>query len=161
MAAQERAKQTKPAAPAPAPDLLSFDDTPAPAFDAASLPPPTNEPPPPAFDDALFAPAPTSAPNLLWDPMEAPPMMEAPTASAPDIGDLLSHEAPLPTAVPPPTESNNDAIEAILGLEGLSESEKQALIDEQLKIMASIEKNKNAAAHNAAVPPLLYSASSG
>ena len=150
MAAQERAKQTKPAAPAPAPDLLSFDDTPAPAFDAASLPPPTNEPPPPAFDDAMLAPAPTSAPNLLWDPMEAPPMMEAPTASAPDIGDLLSHEAPLPTAVPPPTESNNDAIEAILGLEGLSESEKQALMDEQLKIMAAIEKNKNAAAHNAA-----------
>lgn len=163
MAAQERAKQAAPSPAAAAPDLL--DDAAAaapPAFDATALPP---QAPPPAFDDSLMPPPPAAAaapPMMQWDPHAPPPavaMDMPPAASAPDIGDLLSHEAPLPTtaAVPPPPQQSSeqeDAIEAILGLEGLSAAEKQELIDEQLKIMASIEKNKdankNSAAHSAA-----------
>ncbi|GAX26235.1 hypothetical protein FisN_16Lh064 [Fistulifera solaris] len=151
MAAQERAKQAQ---QPPAMDLLS--DTP-PAFDAATLPPLDQ---PPAFDDTLLpAPVQQQQPVFSWDPHA--PTMTPPPASAPDLNDLLAFEAPLPSNEylsnnnsSSNTESNEDVIAAILAMEGMSEADKQALIDEQIKIMASIEKSRTndraSAAHSAA-----------
>jgi hypothetical protein len=154
MAAQERAKQAQ---QQPPPDLLS--DTP-PAFDASALPPLDQ---PPVFDDALLpAPVTQQAPPVFsWDP-HAPEPLAPPPASAPDLNDLLAFEAPLPSHdyqsnnnnSSSNTESNEDVIAAILAMEGMSEADKQALIDEQIKIMASIEKTRTntraSAAHSAA-----------
>lgn len=189
MAAQERAKQaqggTTAAAPAPPPqapaaDLLSggpppppIDSLPPPSMPpppaACSAPPPPfddsllpPQAPPPAFNDSLLPPqtapppsATSTAPSLQWDPHAV--------ASAPDYGDILACEAPLPSPVAPPrstldpppayenTRSESEqAIDAILGMEGLSEAEKQQLLAEQTKIMASIEQNKKTAHLSAA-----------
>jgi hypothetical protein len=150
MAAQERAKQAQ---NPPAVDLLS--DTP-PAFDAAALPPPTQDQPP-VFDDT-FLPAPVQQPVFSWDPHAPEPTypLAPPPASAPNLDDLLAFEAPLPSNDYQNSsgESNEDVIAAILAMEGMSEADKQALIDEQIKIMASIEKTRTndraSAAHSAA-----------
>ena len=157
MAAQERAKQAQ-NPPAAAVDLLS--DAP-PSFDPTALPPPSQDQPP-AFDDTFF-PAPVQqAPVFSWDP-HAPEQslpLAPPAASAPDLEDLLAFEAPLPSNdyqihnSAPTEECNEDVIAAILAMEGMSEADKQALIDEQIKIMASIETSRTndraSAAHNAA-----------
>jgi hypothetical protein len=83
-------------------------------------------------------------------------------ASAPSFEDLMMEPdqppALLPPPVPPPTtlnatgngELDDEAIKAILGIEGLSTAEKQELINEQLKIMKSIEDSKKSAQVSAA-----------
>lgn len=159
MAAQERAKQAKNLpAQAAAVDLLS--DTP-PAFDATALPPPSQEQPP-AFDDAFFPEAVKQTPPVCsWDPHapESSFPLAPPAASAPDLDDLLAFEAPLPSSdyqnnSNPCDDGNEDVIAAILAMEGMSEADKQALVEEQMKIMASIEKSRTndraSAAHSAA-----------
>ena len=167
MAAQERAKQGTVAPPTATPDLLDSFDTPAasaaaapPAFDASLLPPQQQQAPP-AFD-ALDLPPPTTtqqSPDLMmdsWDPMAPPPVAAAPAASAPVFEDLLEEPQLVPdskpsytmTPVAPPSSAggmDQEAIDAILGIEGLSDEEKAALIAEQEKIMASIEKDKKSA----------------
>lgn len=159
MAAQERAKQAQ-NPPSQTPDLLS--DAP-PAFDATVLPPPSQEQPP-VFDDSFLPPPPaqpqqTSA--FSWDPHapESSFPLAPPAASAPDIDDLLAFEAPLPTndyqtSAASKDNDNEEVLAAILAMEGLSEADKQALIEEQMKIMASIEKSRTndraSAAHSAA-----------
>jgi len=175
MAAQERAKG---GAPAPAPaappaDLLDSFDAPAesasappPPFDASLLPTQA----PPAFDASALPPpvvdsTTQSAPAMSFDPMQAPPQTFAapPAASAPIFEDLLdaSEDQKAPpsydvTPVAPPTSESaggmdQDAIDAILGIEGLSDEEKAAMIAEQEKIMASIEaEKKNKAPANSA-----------
>ena len=175
MAAQERAKQAQqptPAAKDPPPafdDLIlknEEEDSKPPAFDASMVPPP-QETAPPAFDDSLLPPsasdtATTTNAAAMFDPLAAPPAPSAPSFE--DLGDLLSQPTgvvgtneptpmmPPPFEAPPSTSENdsNDAIEAILGMEGLSEEEKRALIAEQEKIMASIEASKSNAAASAA-----------
>jgi len=156
MAAQERAKQGQPAAPAPtttappapamtappaptsaappAPDidLLSAPSAP-PAFDVAALPP---QAPPPAFETSLLPPV-SAPPAVTWDPHAIAP----PAPSAPDFGDLLAHEAPLPTS-PAPAPSltpEEEAIQAIMSIEGLSDSEKQAMITEAKQALAAMK----------------------
>ena len=132
---------------------------------------PPSAPPPPAFEDALLPPATTTAkpppittqPTATWNPnletSAAAPPLGPPAASAPVFEDLLdpmAEETKPPayhmTPVAPPTVANpttgesggldQDAIDAILGIEGLSDEEKAALIAEQEKIMASIEQEK-------------------
>ena len=153
-------------------DFLNATQPPPPAFDAMSLPPPPppQEAPPPAFD-AFSLPPPTttqvpppSAASLMWDPMApAPPPTnemepwtpQPPSApSAPAFEDLLGFETqPLPPPPPPQEESgglDEEALQAILAMEGLSMEEKQAMIEEQERILASIEKNKKSSQVNAA-----------
>jgi hypothetical protein len=146
MAAQERAKQVQ------APPEQQQPVSAPPAFDDSFLPPPpiedTFSPPPPPFEDSMFlAPPPPQqqqAPTMTWDP-------HAPTApSAPEFSDLLAMEAPLPPPVQHAPTPDESAVEAILGIPGLSDEERSALLDEQVKIMASIEKNRKSAAHTAA-----------
>ena len=131
---------------------------------------PPSAPPPPAFEDALLPPATTAKPppmttqpTVTWNPnletSAAAPPLGPPAASAPVFEDLLdpmAEETKPPayhmTPVAPPTVTNpttgesggldQDAIDAILGIEGLSDEEKAALIAEQEKIMASIEQEK-------------------
>jgi hypothetical protein len=142
--------------------------TPAPPMFGA--PPIDTAPPPPAFDDALFAAPPTlHPPPPAFDPYALPPpqMPSAPShhisyASAPSFEDLLMDDVPnqhhppalLPPPVPPPSstgaELDDEALQAILGIEGLSAAEKQELINEQLKIMKSIEDSKKSAQVSAA-----------
>lgn len=163
MAAQERAKQAQhpsaaavPAAPkeedaasAPPPyteDLLMMEnDEKPPEFDSMFLPPPPpveQQSPPPMFDDTFLPPPETSASTtLLWDP-HAPTPMTAPAPSAPAFEDLLDGP-PKFVAPPPPSSQEQEALEAILGMEGLSDEEKQQLLEEQKRIMASIEANKS------------------
>ena len=150
---------------------------PPPAFDESLLPPAAaaaaasdqQEPPPPAFDDSLLPPqtqqtAPPPSAAAAWN-VAAPP-----APSAPDFDLLAAYEQETTTS----NHNNNNstqqqqsshdvsgggidesAIEAIMGMEGLSEAEKKALIEEQVKILASIQaskagNNQTAAAHSAA-----------
>lgn len=164
MAAQERAKQVGPVTSSATPavtDLLdSFDAptesavAPPPPFDISLLPPPLPEQDaPPPFDDSLLL---STHPNPIVQQSTdsrsnlSYPIMSSTVASAPVFEDLLDDEQQQqhmpPPLQPPPSSSNNqelidqDAIDAILGLEGLSPEEKAALIKEQEKIMASIQK---------------------
>ena len=143
------------------------EEPPPPAFDASMLPPapcvigsskPTSQSTV-TWDPNI--PAPPPPPNMM--------MMTgaAQSASAPVFEDLLDpmedqQKMPPPTyevtPVAPPTLDNNtsssggrnrnsegldqEAIDAILGIEGLSDEEKAALIAEQEKIMVSIEQEK-------------------
>lgn len=167
----------------PADLLDSFDApleselAPPPPFDASLLP---IQAPPPAFDEAALPPPPVeetsqSAPPFpSFDPMHqtpAAPVSAAapPAASAPVFEDLLDsaedQKAPPSydvTPVAPPSGGqqqsasagiDQEAINAILGIEGLSDEEKAAMIADQEKIMASIEaekKNKAPASSTAA-----------
>lgn len=91
--------------------------------------------------------------------------MQAP--SAPAFEDLMDTAAvpnePQPMIMPPPVQppqqqqsDNNsnalddEALQAILGIEGLSDAEKREMIAEQMKIMQSIESNKKSTAVSAA-----------
>eukprot|EP00523_Entomoneis_sp_CCMP467_P015244 CAMPEP_0168779076 /NCGR_PEP_ID=MMETSP0725-20121227/7407_1 /TAXON_ID=265536 /ORGANISM="Amphiprora sp., Strain CCMP467" /LENGTH=527 /DNA_ID=CAMNT_0008828857 /DNA_START=241 /DNA_END=1824 /DNA_ORIENTATION=- len=173
MAAQERAKQGPPPAEASAaPDLLDSFDAPAesasappPAFDASLLP---AQAPPPAFDSSALPPPPpventTAQSALMFDPMQAPAptFAAAPAASAPVFEDLLDASDNVkpppsydvtPVPAPAPAGMDQEAIDAILGMEGLSDEEKAAMIAEQEKIMASIEaeqRNQKSPANSA------------
>jgi hypothetical protein len=165
--------------PTPPPAPPTFDNMTTGAVPSQSfLPPMNNAVPPPAFDDAFFSAPPTMQqppPPPAFDPSFLPPpsyiQQDASNsttsfgnmhASAPSFEDLMMEPdhppAFLPPPVPPPTMSNSaengdlddEAIKAILGIEGLSEAEKQELINEQLKIMKSIEDSKKSAQVSAA-----------
>jgi hypothetical protein len=180
MAAQERAKAAEPQPqqqpPPPAFDddlLMSMDDQvhepPPPAFDAVApslFAPPPSPPPTPA----------AAAPLMQWDP-HAP---SAPSASAPAMEDLYhapppptmdDHDWGNMQIMAPPTQnttlslsgvsSGNSidditrgmdpaAVQAILGIDGLSDTEKMELLEEQGKIMADIERSKKTAVQDAA-----------
>jgi hypothetical protein len=158
MAAQERAKQAQNAPgisastskeeetpPAYTDDLLMMDNVqpPPPAFDAALLPPPTeHQLPPPVFNDSLLPP--TTIPRMVFDPL-APTvnttMMAPPQPSAPSFEDLDFLGGQTIMQPPPPAPAEPDA-EIIMGFEGLSPEEKHELLEEQKRIMASIEANK-------------------
>jgi predicted RNA-binding Zn-ribbon protein involved in translation (DUF1610 family) len=167
MAAQERAKQAQqhvPAHPTAAAtteveDLLSMETAtstmappPPPAFDDAFLPPPVQEESPPPFDSMLLPPSFASAPSQ-------PPMMmnfdpHAPALappSAPAFEDLMIMDNTV--VLPPPFEApplppasqqglDDETLRVILAMEGLSEADKQELIQEQLKILKDIEAKK-------------------
>jgi len=179
MAAQERAKHAQgssppkvatPASP-PSMDLLDV-SSPPPAFEESLLPPPeAAAPPPPAFDSSLLPPpvqetAKMPPPMMQFDPMAAPPTMMPPqpqAPSAPAFEDLMDSAAPPPvtTMMPPPVQPpssqsaneatlDDEALQAILGIEGLTDAEKQEMIAEQMKIMKSIEDNRKSAAVSAA-----------
>uniref|UniRef100_A0A7S3KZC6 Uncharacterized protein n=1 Tax=Amphora coffeiformis TaxID=265554 RepID=A0A7S3KZC6_9STRA len=153
--------------PAPQDSALSSAAPPPTFDDVFSMGPPTTQPPAP--------PAPS---NLMWDPMapapdpttnnnntaEAPWTPHPPSApSAPAFEDLLGfdqqqHPPPMP---PPPSQEqeahspqqvglDEETLQAILGMEGMSMAEKQAMIDEQERIMREIEeKNKPVSAADA------------
>lgn len=60
-----------------------------------------------------------------------------------------------PPVQPPPEEHaggglDEETLQAIMAMDGMSEADKQALIDEQLKIMKSIESNKKSSQVSAA-----------
>jgi LSD1 subclass zinc finger protein len=168
MAAKERSQQAQtkaaPKKQASADLLMDFDapatekDPPPPSYDTNFLQPP---PPaaaaqvamaPPAFDivenQMNFPPPP---PIEAMDAFAPPPRMmgayESPPASAPAFEDLLDSQHNQQThnplagmqAVPPPAAP--PAIdEDILG--ALDPAEREALLEEQQKIMAQIEKEK-------------------
>ncbi|CAB9517787.1 expressed unknown protein [Seminavis robusta] len=156
MAAQERAKQAKPtAAPeAPPPDIFDMAPppaaaaTPPPAFDDAAFMAPPQEEAPPAFDmlgDAFDL----KPPPATMEPAAPPSYATAPPApSAPTFEDLLGGTAPpaeqLLPPPPMPVEAQQPPTEEFDGLEGLSEAERNALLEEQRRIMAEIEQNKAA-----------------
>jgi hypothetical protein len=160
MAAQERAKQAKKGAPeTPPPDIFDMtlpppsaagaiidNSSPPPLFDELTLvspPPPQEEEAPPAFDlleetfDNGVKPPPTPA---------APYVRAPPTPSAPTFEDLLYGTAPSMADLPPPPmpDEQQQLAEEFDGLEGLTDAEKTALLEEQRKIMEEIERNKKA-----------------
>lgn len=131
---------------------------PPPAFDDSLLPP--------AATSTSHRKSSQST-SVTWDPSipaEAPPPLPPsfdsfapPAASAPIFEDLLdAEEQKLPppaylTPVEPPSMPtqnetyaglDQEAIDTILGIEGLSDEEKAAMIAEQEKIMESIELEK-------------------
>lgn len=139
-----------------------------PAFEETLLPPPVVDAAPPAFDYSVLPPpvVQQEPPSFLqWDTAAA---LQAP--SAPAFEDLMDHSttfsatshppAMLPPSVlqPPSTTNTNtendglddEALQAILGIEGLTAAEKQELIDEQMKIMKSIVDSKKSAQVSAA-----------
>lgn len=151
-------------------------EPPPPTFDEAFLspPPPIESVPPPAFD-ATSLPPPASdtakqqspPPTFIFDPLAPPPIFEAPAEddppalfmapSAPNYEDLLEHnhqhqqqhtqqEPPSMEFLPPPIEAPDTSLDDIMGLQGLSPEEKRALLEEQQKIMATIEANKQSGA---------------
>ena len=151
------------APPPPAFDAQSLPPPPAasttapPAFDAFSLPPPTTEAPP-----APSAVVPNGA-SLMWDPMApAPPPNTSATMATPPTDDTWTPSAPsapayedllgfgdtqaLPPPPPPAEETagglDDETLQAILAMEGMSMAEKQAMIAEQERIMAQIEESK-------------------
>ena len=134
-------------------------EIPPPAFDVYSLPPPSNEPGHSAslmWDPMAPAPPPTQEEN--WTPQPPAPSAPPSAPSAPPFEDLLGFDTAQP--LPPPQvqtfheESSggldDEAMQAILAIEGLSMEEKQAMIDEQKRILASIEKEKKSSQVNAA-----------
>lgn len=167
-AAKEKTQQAQGNAmlkPPPAPkqeiDLLSdFDaparaDDPPPFYDTNFLPPPPPmEAPPPAFDATLqFAPPPPLNSSLpppppmdsLYD-MPPPVFMPPPEASAPYFEDLLGSQQhygdthnllDMPTPLPPPPDIDEDILAA------LDPAERQAILEEQRKILEQIEKERS------------------
>lgn len=142
-------------------DLLSdFDaparvDDPPPFYDTNFLPPPPPmEALPPAFDDTFqFVPPPPLNSSLPPPPpidsfydVPPPAFMPPPEASAPSFEDLLGNQQHygethnllgMPTPVPPPPEIDEDILAA------LDPSERQAILEEQRKIMEQIEKERS------------------
>jgi hypothetical protein len=165
MAAQERAKQTQGITPAAidAPAAVATEDllfhsttTTTAAAPSQDLFLDTTSSPPPPFDDALFAPPPPpfDASQLppamsVFDPMSTSfdPNLTAtyhvPTPSAPPLEDLLPTLVWDPHAAPeimaPEPSAPVDAA-AILGL-AMSPEESRALMEEQQKIWASLQKS--------------------
>eukprot|EP00934_Nitzschia_sp_Nitz4_P008141 Nitzschia sp. Nitz4//scaffold337_size18511//6651//8344//NITZ4_008780-RA/size18511-processed-gene-0.8-mRNA-1//-1//CDS//3329548310//8131//frame0 len=160
-AAKEKSQQAQlkppppaaPAAPAAPVDLLSSFDAPAkesdppPSYDAQLLPPP----PPPEQPAMFFAPPPPM--DAVMEP--PPPVFAPPAASAPALEDLLdsappaappqhfdSYDMPAPMAPPmaPPTMAPPGIDEDILA--ALDPSEREAILEEQRKIMEQIESDK-------------------
>lgn len=158
----------------------NYDNTPPPAlfeappaFEESFLPPPQESappPPPPAFDTTVLPPPPAQeqqepALYMQWDPhapltTTAPP---PPSASAPAFEDLMdstaaAHQHHHPVAMMPPVMQppaaddgiDDETLQMILGIEGLSAAEKQEMIDEQMKIMKSIQDSKKSAQVTAA-----------
>ena len=152
MAAQEKAKQgggTAPPTTAAPTDLLDSFDTPsesqnAPPLDMSSLLPPPSTP----VQDSLLSTTTTTQSTDSWNPTLESAAAAAPSAT-PMVGDLLD---PMAAEAKPPAQNvaateeggglDQDAIDAILGIEGLSDEEKAALIAEQERIMAGIEQEK-------------------
>jgi hypothetical protein len=139
------------AAPPPSFDFLdammmggTTSSAPPPSFDTAYLPQPQQQqelPPPPAFHSGgLLVPEAPSAPSFDLLMMDPAPMM-----------------APPPPPMMPPSSSSSsgpqiddEAIRMILAMEGMSDADKQQLIQEQLKIMQSIENTKKSSHVSAA-----------
>lgn len=138
--------------------------SPPPAFDSMDLSPPQPEEAPPSFDTvegSLKPPAENYDPPPQFDPMAAPAPAMVP--SAPAFEDLLSDtpsSAPpafegMETLQPPSQQQQSSHPQAFseefAGLEGLSEEEKHALLEEQRRIMEAIERNKTGNNASAAV----------
>ena len=127
-------------------DLL--DDSPPPAFDETILPPPAKEEaPPPPFETVEQQADPPPSFDVLED---QPPAYEEmkdtapPAPMAPAYEDLLDHaeqQNSLENIEPMQAPSME---EEIMGMEGLSEEERHALIEEQRQIMAQIEQERQA-----------------
>ncbi|GKY90993.1 hypothetical protein MPSEU_000072100 [Mayamaea pseudoterrestris] len=153
--------------PPPAFDLLdeTFDnrkDDPPPSFDVSLLPPTL---PPPAFDAQILPPPSSTLTSKFnhFDPMAAasPTIMAPPAPSAPAFEDVYVMEPPAsmmedhnatyawePQAPPPqPQEEvgiDPATLQAIMSLDGLSEADKRALIDEQLQVLKQMTQQQNA-----------------
>lgn len=144
---------------------------PPPSFDAFSLPAPSesntttsyNDPPPaaPSSGDFMWDPhAPAPPPTTEeWTPAPPPAQASPNTPSAPAYEDLLGFGDGVPAPpVPPPQEESQqsgggldeETMQAILAMEGMSMEEKQAMIEEQERILASIEKEKKSSQTTAA-----------
>jgi hypothetical protein len=137
----------------PPPEAFQYhqqEPPPPPSFDAASLPPPIM-----SFDAPSYSYSSGNNNNNNNTIQNDSAMFFAP--SAPALEDLLDNQhqqeqhehaqylmsMPQPMA-PPATQGGEESLESILGaLEGLSQEEKKALLAEQDKIMASIEKKKD------------------
>mmetsp|Transcript_16015 Transcript_16015/g.19249 ORF Transcript_16015/g.19249 Transcript_16015/m.19249 type:complete len:535 (+) Transcript_16015:125-1729(+) len=168
MAAQERAKkaqQQQEEAEAkseeqllPPPDIDSV-----PNFEAAAAPPPAFEDsllPPPAEETAAPPPSFDAIEHTVMDQVQNPESLSAPqiTPTAPAFEDLLdSHPPPVASTqqpvLPPTTDSSAGAAGEGDDLwAGMGEEERKAMMDEQRRIMETIESEKaaNAAAIAAA-----------
>jgi len=155
MAAQELAKQAqqhKQVTPAPVLSekeedlLISLEDNPPPPFEAVPNPPPPafqdSFLPPPPQENQYSVPPPAFSADLLGIPEVAPPPMsfqvpEQP--SAPPMEDAIHSQ--MHVLPPPQTDPAFDF--DIDGLE-MSPAEKQAMIDEQRRIMEQINAEKTA-----------------
>ena len=148
MAAQEKAKTAaKKPEPEIAPPTDLLDDAPPPAFDETLLPPPREEEAPPPFEavEQQVDPPPS------FETIEQPPVYEEmkdtapPAPMAPAYEDLLDHEQQNSVEhIQPMPAPSSTMEEEIMGMEGLSEEERNALIEEQRQIMAQIEQEKQA-----------------
>ena len=131
---------------------------PPPAFNDAFFSQPQvvhQQPPPPVFDSSFLPP-----PSYDHNNTASSTQFASMHASAPSFEDLMMEPAHptalLPPPVPPPSMStttgglDDEAIQAILAIEGLSQADKDELINEQLKIMKSIEGSKKSAQVSAA-----------
>lgn len=144
MAAQEKAKAAgKKSEPAPPKDLLD-DELPPPAFDESILPPPKEqEPPPPPFEVLE-----QHDPPPAFETLEEPPAYEEmediapPAPMAPAYEELMDHHQESLDTIQPMQAPSIE--QEILGIEGLSEEERRALIEEQRQIMAQIEQEQSA-----------------
>lgn len=172
MAAQERAKQAQSTVKAPPPpppeDLLDLsDDVPAPppsfqSYEQTAVAAPTRSPPAPSYNWDPHAPTPTTTSTTSAPPTWIP---DTSAPSAPALEDLLALEPAThstnvgtddhnayfldmqPVAPPSQGHAAEPSVEEVLAaLEGLTEEEKQALLAEQAKIMASIEHSQTSAA---------------
>ena len=120
-------------------------------------------PAPVSFDPFDSTPAPAPQPAVIPQPAAAAAAPAAPAVTAQDFdllggGPVVAPPAPTPAAVPEPAPAPEPAPspeeEVIMGMEGLSMEERQALIEEQRRIMAQIESEKTSnqasASHTAA-----------
>lgn len=174
--AQGNAIMKPPPPPAQEIDLLSDFDAPShakdppPAYGTNFLPPPPMEAPPPAFEETMqFAPPPPlnsslpPPPPLSMDatyamPPPPPAFLAPPEASAPSFEDLLGnqHYHDMPTPVPPPPEIDEDILAA------LDPAEREAILEEQRKILEQIEKERsNDVASSAAARAMAFDQRSG
>jgi hypothetical protein len=141
MAAQEKAKAAGKKAPI---DLLDDAQPPPPAFDGTILPPPNQQEPPPPFELVE-----QHDPPPAFETVEEPPAYQVmeedaapPAPMAPAYEELMDHhQESLDTFQPMQAPSMEDEI---MGMEGLSEQERRALVEEQRQIMAQIEQEKSA-----------------
>jgi hypothetical protein len=144
MAAQEKAKAAgKKAEPEPPIDLLDDAQPPPPAFDETVLPPSREQEPPPSFQ-VFEQHDPPPAFEIVEDPPAYQGMEDTapPAPMAPAFEELMDHHREsLDTIEPMRAPSVEDEI---MGMEGLSEEERRALIEEQRQIMAQIEQEKSA-----------------
>ncbi len=159
-------------------DLLSDFDTPSqahdppPSYETNFLPPPPMEAPPPIFDQTMqFAPPPPLNSSLPPPPpmestFDIPPLafLTPPAASAPSFEDLLgnNHHAEstslleMPTPMPPPPDIDEDILAA------LDPAERDAILEEQRKILEQIENERtNETASGAAARAMAFDQRSG